>query len=422
MGIKGILLSITANAVRTAAIKKMVDTFADKKVCLWKFHWILYLFFWGFTSTIYHLFYDPPFNLLCNVLGLILVLLPYDIKTSRKALTVFLIYGINALDDSIIVFAFSKYQYGNSVNPLQEYVTSLVMFLAAMIMERTIRAERDSALPVRYQASLGIVPVISIGVIFYVVKMGEQLRGVILFTATGLLIINILNIYIYQSLIQFYSAYMEQKMQEQIMRLYAQELEIIQESQKNEKNLWHDMKHHIIELKMILKEKKIQEAQEYLKEMEQFMTGSHETAATGNQEVDGILEYMIKKANRTLKEVNMHINIPEGMFHGNFKLCIILGNLLDNAIRESQKTERSYLNVEIYVKSGILFLFIENSYSGNVIKRKEKFKTTQKDAARHGIGLENVRKMIDMCGGEINISNTEDIFKVEALLYINSVK
>lgn len=422
MGIKGILLSITANAVRTAAIKKMVDTFVDKKVCLWKFHWILYLFFWGFTSTIYHLFYDPPFNLLCNILGLILVLLPYDIKTSRKALIVFLIYGINALDDSIVVFAFSKYQYGNSVNPLQEYVTSLVMFLAAMIMERTIRAERDSALPVRYQASLGIVPVISIGVIFYVVKMGEQFRGVVLFTATGLLIINILNIYIYQSLIQFYSTYMEQKMQEPIMHIYAQELESIQESQKNEKTLWHDIKHHIIELKMLLKEKKIQEAQEYLKEMEQFMTGSHETAATGNQEVDGILEYMIKRANRTLKEVNVQINIPEGMFHGNFKLCTILGNLLDNAIRESQKTERSYLNVEIYVKSGILFLFIENSYSGNIIKWKEKFKTTQKNAAHHGIGLENVRKMIDMCGGEINISNTEDIFKVEALLYINSVK
>ena len=196
MGIKGILLSITANAVRTAAIKKMVDAFAGKKACLWKFHWILYLFFWGFTSTIYHLFYYPPFNLLCNVLGLILILLPYHIKSSRKALTVFLIYGINALDDSIVVFTFSQYQYGNSVNPLQEYVTSLVMFLAAMIMERTIKAEKDSALPVRYQTPLGIVPIISIGIIFYVVKMGDQFRGIILFTATGLLIINILNIYL----------------------------------------------------------------------------------------------------------------------------------------------------------------------------------------------------------------------------------
>lgn len=422
MGIKGILLSIAANAVRTAAIKKMVDTFIDKKVCLWKFHWTLYIFFWGFTSIIYHLFYYPPFNLLCNILGLILILLPYHIKISRKMLTVFLIYGINALDDSIVVFAFSKYQYGNSVNPLQEYVTSLVMFLAAMILERTIRVEKDSALPVRYQVSLGIVPVISIGIIFYVAKMGVQFRGIILFTATGLLIINILNIYIYQSLIQFYSAYMEQKMQEQILHLYAQELEIIQESQKNEKTLWHDMKHHIIELKLMIKEKKIQEVQEYLKEMEQFMTGSHEAAATGNQGVDGILEYMMKKANRSLKEVKMQINIPEGMFHGNFKLCTILGNLLDNAIREAKKTERRYLSVEIFVKTGILFLFIENSYCGNVIKRQEKYKTTQKDADHHGVGLENVRKMIDMCGGEININNTKDIFKVEALLYINSMK
>ena len=119
MGIKGILLSIAANAVRTVAIKKLVDTFTDKRTCLWKFHWVLYVFFWGFTSTIYHLFYYPPLNLLCNILGLILILLLYNIKMSRKMLTVFLIYGINALDDSIVVFAFSKFQFGNPVNPLQ---------------------------------------------------------------------------------------------------------------------------------------------------------------------------------------------------------------------------------------------------------------------------------------------------------------
>ncbi len=422
MGIKGILLSIAANAVRTVAIKKLVDTFTDKRTCLWKFHWVLYVFFWGFTSTIYHLFYYPPLNLLCNILGLILILLPYNIKMSRKMLTVFLIYGINALDDSIVVFAFSKYQFGNPVNPLQEYVTSLVMFLVAMIMERTARMEKDSALPFRYQASLGIVPVISVGIIFYVAKLGTQFRGIILFTATGLLIINILNIYFYQSLIQFYSGYMEQKMQEQMVHIYARELEIIQESQKHEKTLWHDMKHHIIELKMMLKDKKIRDAQEYLKEMEQFMASSNETVSTGNQEVDGILDYMMKKANEVLKKVKVQINIPEGMFHGNFKLCTILGNLLDNAIREAQKTERKYLCVEIFVKAGVLFLFIENSYSGNVIKRKEKFKTTQKEVTHHGIGLENVRKMIDIFGGEININYTEDIFKVEALLYINSIK
>ena len=95
---------------------------------------------------------------------------------------------------------------------------------------------------------------------------------------------------------------------------------------------------------------------------------------------------------------------------------------MDNAIREAKKTERRYLYVEIYTKAGILFLFIENSYSGNVIKQANKFRTTQKDMDFHGIGLENAKKMIEMCDGEINISYTEDMFKVEALLYIETVK
>lgn len=422
MGVEGILISVTANAIRTVAIKNLVDAFVDKKICAWKYHGILYVLFWGITSAIYHLFYFPPFNLLCNILGLILIFLPYKIKMLKKILTAFLIYGINALDDSIVVVVFTKYQYGNPANLLQEYISSLVMLLAAVIIQRMVKAEKDSVLPFSYQASVGIVPVISIGIIFFVVRMGIRFKSVIFFTATGLLIINILNIYIYQSLIQFYSAYMDKKMQEQMIQIYAHELEVIQDTKKSEKILWHDMKHHMIELKTLLKEEKILEARKYVKDMEQFIVNSDESVATGNQEVDGILDYMLKNANRDLKEVKAQINIPEGMFHGNFKICTILGNLLDNAIREAKKSERKYLCVEIYTKAGILFLFIENSYSGNVMKRRDKFKTTQKDGDFHGIGLENVRKMIDMCGGEININYTDDTFKVEALLYIEAVK
>ncbi len=422
MGINGILLSIISNAIRTVAIKKLVDIFIDKNACTWKFYWMAYVFFWGFTSTIYHLYYFPPFNLLSNILGFILILFPYKIKFSKKALTIFLIYGINILGDSIVVFSFMKYQFGTPVNPLIEYITSLVMFLAVIVLARIVKKDMDSVLPINYQASLGSVPMISIGIIFYVIKLGTQFRNIILFTATGLLVINILNVYIYQSLVQFYSAYMEQKMQEQILHVYADELEVMQETQKRENTLWHDMKHHIIELKTMLNETKIQDAQNYIKEMEQFVTSSNETIVTGNQEIDGILDYMLKKANRVLKEVKAQINIPEGMFYGNFKVCTILGNLLDNAIREAEKTERKYLGIELYTKAGILLLFIENSYSGNIIKRNEKFKSTQKDTASHGIGLENVRKIIDKCGGEINITNIEDTFKVEALLYLDSIK
>ena len=107
-----------------------------------------------------------------------------------------------------------KYQFGTPVNPLIEYITSLVMFLAVIVLARIVKKDMDSVLPINYQASLGSVPMISIGIIFYVIKLGTQFRNIILFTATGLLVINILNVYIYQSLVQFYSAYMEQKMKQ----------------------------------------------------------------------------------------------------------------------------------------------------------------------------------------------------------------
>lgn len=422
MGIEGILLSIITNAIRIVAFKKMIDVFVDRQNCHWKYHNILYFVFWAMTSIVYHLFYLPPLNILCNILGLILILFPYKIKISRKLIIIFLLYGINALVDSVVVFSFSNYQYGTPVQPLQEYITSLVMFFIAMIIERTLVMEEDSILPYTYRIFLGIVPVISMGIIFYIGKLGFYYRGIILFIATGLLVINILNIYIYQSFIKFYSAYIDKKMQEQMIQVYVQQLDVIKETQKREKSLWHDMKHHLIELKTLLKDEKIFEAQKYVRDMEQFMIGNQSSVSTGNQEIDGILGYMLQNANRTLKEVKVQINIPEGMFHGNFKICTILGNLLDNAIREAQKTERKYLYIEVYTKEGILFIFIENSYLGNVIKIKDEFRSIQKEGQNHGLGLQNVKKIIHMCGGEMNISFTKDLFKVEVLLYIRALK
>ena len=100
--------------------------------------------------------------------------------------------------------------------------------------------------------------------------------------------------------------------------------------------------------------------------------------ATGNQEIDGILDFLLDQARKTLTEVRTEITIPEGIFRGNFKLCTILGNLLDNAIREAKETEQKYLGITMYTKNGMLFLRIENSYPGNIIKVGDGFRTTQR--------------------------------------------
>lgn len=178
------------------------------------------------------------------------------------------------------------------------------------------------------------------------------------------------------------------------------------------------MKHHIIEIAALARQNKTQELITYLDEMKLFMLNPREQLCTGNKEIDGVLNYLLQKAKKTLNKVELKINIPEQLQMKQFYLCVILGNLVDNAVREAEKSEEKYLFIKMTVKQAVLFIEIKNSYSGKIIEKREKLYTTQKELSIHGIGLENVKKIVADQEGDIQISYTESCFCVHVLLYL----
>ena len=73
---------------------------------------------------------------------------------------------------------------------------------------------------------------------------------------------------------------------------------------------------------------------------------------------------------------------------------MILGNLVDNAVREASKSKEKLLTIKMQIKQEVLLIFIENSYSGKILEKRNGLQTTQPELAIHGIGLENVKKAI----------------------------
>ena len=134
---------------------------------------------------------------------------------------------------------------------------------------------------------------------------------------------------------------------EQMVNVYEYQLDIVQKSQEQINALRHDMKHHIIELSSMIKEKENPEAIAYLEDMRKFMLNPQEYVSTGNREIDGILNYLLKDADKTLEHVNINIRMPEKIYEKDFEICVILGNLVDNAIREARKSEEKYLEIDI---------------------------------------------------------------------------
>ena len=108
---------------------------------------------------------------------------------------------------------------------------------------------------------------------------------------------------------------------------------------------------------------------------------------------------MLQKANETLNQVDVQINIPEDLYFNNFNICVILGNLVDNAVREASKSKEKLLTIKMQIKQEVLLIFIENSYSGKILEKRNGLQTTQPELAIHGIGLENVKMVVIANGG-----------------------
>lgn len=322
------IIALLANALRFYALKYFVGIFVQKEESKWNHVFILYIIGWAWTSVISLIFFSPAMNILSNIASLFLIFLPYRIKKTKKCLAVFVIYVINALVDSIVILSLTKYMPGQPVNQVYECITSFILLLIAIIIQRTTKSEQEITLPTLNMIALLMVPVISTVYIYYLVITVHEIKGIVIFAALALLFINILIFYLYHSLLKFYSARMNEQVFKQMLEVYSYQLDVARESEERVKALRHDIKHHIIELSAMAKKNNNNDMIKYLSSMKEFMLNPKEYSTTGNREIDGVLNYMLQKANSTLNQVDVQINIPEDLYFNNFNICVILGNLV----------------------------------------------------------------------------------------------
>ena len=160
---------------------------------------------------------------------------------------------------------------------------------------------------------------------------------------------------------------------------YANQLDLLMQSEEKVTALRHDMKHHLNELLIMAGKSQCEEMITYIQDMEMFMKNKNEYSRSGNKEIDSVLNYMLNNAEQVLNKIEYKINIPKNLGIRHFDINVILGNLLENAISAASYSKDKWLSVFIKYEKGILFIHIINSYSGQLIKQGKHYITTKKE-------------------------------------------
>lgn len=197
---------------------------------------------------------------------------------------------------------------------------------------------------------------------------------------------------------------------EKIAEQTHEQMERIDEYNKEIRGIKHDFKNHLIIIEKMAKDGKIEELIKYLHEFNATLNNKETPVISGNIYLDAILNYKKEENENIVFDYSM--NCSNQMFIDEVDLCSLVFNLLDNAIYELNNHSELDRKITFSMKQVNNELFIKVR---NPLSVKKDLASEKKDKVNHGLGLEIVRKIVDKYDGEIEVTQNDE-FIVEIML------
>lgn len=204
----------------------------------------------------------------------------------------------------------------------------------------------------------------------------------------------------------------EQRQKEQY-RAQVSFYQMLEEQYCSLERLRHDLKNHIIGLQRLIDNQEWDKMSDYLHKMADSGDIEYAEDLTGKSIVDALLYYKKSSFSRLQELLGSHnfqwecdVHIPSDCPIADFDLCVIFGNLLDNALEACQKLPAKtnhFIKIDAHMVKKYLLIEIANSAKMTPDYQK-------------GIGLRNVKDTLDKYNGTLNIHTNNNTFCISILL------
>lgn len=333
---------------------------------------------------------------------------------------------IETISGNILLTYCCEFTDLQALGTLGSFTSKIVFMIAITALKRVFTKDEIKELPVRYSFMLVLIPIGSIYIMNNIFMLGYKLHSnraniQSAVTAVILLGVNVLVFYIYIKLA-------DDLQLRRMTSVYEQQLDLCERHQQERelsilrlRDMRHNMKNNLVSILAYAENGDNEKIIRFVNEiMEEGGIKTSTVINSGNIVIDSLIGYWYVEAKKVGIDFSVNLNIPMEMPFRGADICLILGNLLENAVEAAQKAEgKKYIRLHMKYDKNNLLLFVENNYKGVLIKTKDKrLKSTKTDAENHGVGLSSVYRIAAKYHGVVTIDDdVANRFLIRVVLY-----
>ena len=184
-------------------------------------------------------------------------------------------------------------------------------------------------------------------------------------------------------------------------------------------SLHHDFRQHILVIRQLSGAGKFNELQDYLAQFEDIADKNY-AGYCDNAAVDAIASYYTTFAESQDTMIDWELTLPKDLPLKESEYCVILGNLLENALRAVKNLPKEHRCVNVIsslLSDTIIGISVDNPFSGKMKFKRNGLPRSSREG--HGIGLVSVLNTVKRYDGTMKVTAEKNMFSVDIVLHCN---
>lgn len=306
---------------------------------------------------------------------------------------------------------------------LGNVITQIIVYIAVQAYGRFLPKGKAVPLPLRCWLELFIAPIVSVYVIYDAYSRSLEHGSDI-----GFIVISLFMVFMNLIIFDVYERMISHTLAEKKNLIYEQEIEMCERQAKDREAAYrqtqmlrHDLNDRLIGIGALLESGRSDEAAGQISRMlEENRLHRDDVSHCGNLTLDALINYKHSLAAAGDIRMECRTEVPAELSVDGTDLCIILGNLLDNALEavEELPVEQRLVKLVVRLEKGTLHIMVENPYAGKIMENADGTPKSSKDPGDlHGYGLISVKKTVAKYNGDLVIRHEGGVFRASVILY-----